>query len=460
MIRPYDLMPISIQNAACTLAGFYRARTRYSHHFYKTLASYERSVNLPIEELYRIQRQQLDQVVDRARRGTVAYRDLAPPSDHADHYEAMRRTLDAIDPLGKESYHDAVNDYVCKAGDRALIRVYTSGTTGSALPVWHTTKRIAENFAVVWRQRRTFGVDIKDSLITVGGQSIVPLKQTKAPYWRKNYYSGQTLFSVYHLAKQFLPAYIDELHENQARYVQGYPSALHVIAATMLDMNRPLPKGKIAAVFTSSESLLATQREMIEKAFNAPVRDHYACTELSMSMTACKEGRLHVDMEFGIVEVEVEEETDEWERGQLLVTALGTPGTMLIRYRIGDVGTRLKKPCECGRPGEVFSEVDGRVEDYVVTPDGRLIGRLDHIFKEQTDIAEAQIVQDSPDAITILIAPRFSYREASQKKLLSQIRDRLGDDLRVDIRLTDSIPREKNGKFRAVKSSIRSHSDV
>jgi phenylacetate-CoA ligase len=133
---------------------------------------------------------------------------------------------------------------------------------------------------------------------------------------------------------------------------------------------------------------------------------------------------------------------------------------MLIRYRIGDVGTRLKKPCECGRPGEVFSEVDGRVEDYILTPDGRLVGRLDHIFKEQTDIAEAQIVQDSPDAITILITPRFSYREASQKKLLSQIRDRLGDDLHIDIRLTDSIPREKNGKFRAVKSSIRSHSDV
>ena len=151
MIRPYDLMPISIQNAACTLAGFYRARTRYSRHFYETLASYERSVNLPIEEHYRIQRQQLDQVVDRARRGTVAYRDLAPPSDHTDHYEAMRRTLDAIDPLGKERYRDAVNDYVCKVGDRALIRVYTSGTTGSALPVLHSTKRIAENFAVVAR---------------------------------------------------------------------------------------------------------------------------------------------------------------------------------------------------------------------------------------------------------------------------------------------------------------------
>ncbi len=208
----------------------------------------------------------------------------------------MRGSLEAIDPLGKESYRDAVNDYVCKVGDRALIRVYTSGTTGSALPVWHTTKRIAENFAVVWRQRRTFGVDIKDSLITVGGQSIVPLKQTKAPYWRQNYYSGQTLFSVYHLAKQFLPAYIDELHENQARYVQGYPSSLHVIASTMLDMNRPLPKVKIAAVFTASESLLASQLATIEKPFNPPVRELYSCTEPSRSLPACEHGRRDVAM--------------------------------------------------------------------------------------------------------------------------------------------------------------------
>ena len=71
------------------------------------------------------------------------------------------------------------------------------------------------------------------------------------------------------------------------------------------------------------------------------------------------------------------------------LTGFANDATPFIRYRIGDVGTRSKRPCSCGRPGEVFLDVDGRIEDYVVTPDGRWIGRMDHVFKEQLEIAEA-----------------------------------------------------------------------
>ena len=191
---------------------------------------------------------------------------------------------------------------------------------------------------------------------------------------------------------------------------------------------------------------------MIEEAFSAPIYDRYGASEFAVSMTACSEGRLHVDMEFGHVEVEVVEETDDWERGALIVTGFANAATPMIRYRIGDVGTRSKRPCVCGRPGDVFLDVDGRVEDYVVTPDGRWIGRLDHIFKEQTSIAEAQIVQDDASAIEVRFVPSALWNEGSEPALLREIRSRLGDEIRVDLTRLEEIPREANGKFRAVKS--------
>jgi phenylacetate-CoA ligase len=184
------------------------------------------------------------------------------------------------------------------------------------------------------------------------------------------------------------------------------------------------------------------------------VRDRYGTSELAVSMTACRENRLHVDMEFCVVEVEPEEETDEWVRGPLLATGLGNDATPFLRYRIGDVGTRAKRPCPCGRPGDVFLDVDGRIEDYVVTPDGRWIGRLDHVFKEQLDVAEAQILQETPAAIEVLVVPRQSWSEAAERGLLKEIRARLGDAIRVELRLTEEIPREPNGKFRAVRSKV------
>jgi phenylacetate-CoA ligase len=224
----------------------------------------------------------------------------------------------------------------------------------------------------------------------------------------------------------------------------------------MLEENRPLPPGRIAAIFTSSESLLAFQRETIEKAFGAPVRDRYGVSEFGVSMTQCAVGHHHVDMEFCIVEVEVTEETDEYVTGPLLITGLAHDATPLFRYRIGDVGTRAKRPCPCGRPGDVFLKVDGRIEDYVLTPDGRLIGRLDHVFKEQLDVAEAQILQDTNESIDVLVIPRASYTEASGRRLLKEIRSRLGHEIGIRVHLVDSIPREPNGKFRAVKSRVGS----
>jgi phenylacetate-CoA ligase len=269
-----------------------------------------------------------------------------------------------------------------------------------------------------------------------------------------NYQGPQTLFSLYHMSARTLHDYIDAVHERPARYLQGYPSALHLVARALLDAGRPLPKRRLCAVFTSSESLLAFQRRTIEEAFEAPVRDRYGTSELAVSMTACAENNLHVDMEFCIVEVEPEEETNEWVRGPLLVTGLANDATPFLRYRIGDVGTRSKRPCPCGRAGDVFLAVDGRLEDYAITPDGRWIGRLDHIFKDQLDVAEAQILQETPAAIEVLVVPRPSWNDAAARGLLKEIRSRLGDEIRVDLRLTEEIPREPNGKFRAVKSKV------
>jgi phenylacetate-CoA ligase len=222
----------------------------------------------------------------------------------------------------------------------------------------------------------------------------------------------------------------------------------------MLATGTTLTRGQLKAVFTSSESLLAFQREDIEEAFGAKVWDRYGSAEFAVSMTGCPEQNLHVDMEYCIVEVEEIEETDEWVRGQLLVTGLANNATPFIRYRIGDVGTRLKGTCPCGRPGDVFLDVDGRVEDFIVTPSGRMIGRMDHIFKSMGSVEEAQILQTTPDAIDVVFVPGLGFDMAAESKLRREIRTRLGDEITVDLHAVAAIDREPNGKFRAVKSTI------
>ncbi|MFQ5418076.1 MAG: hypothetical protein ACE5FL_13680 [Myxococcota bacterium] len=454
----YPALPVFAQSLMCTAAGYTRFRARFNSHFRETLRTWESTVSGPLEDLHRIQRDRLDILVERARRYVPYYRDLAPPSRHSDPLTAIQETLADIPPLEKRAYRDQPKAFLARdVSPRRLLRGKTSGTTGSALPLWYTQKTLAEEYATVWRMRRECGVkDPSDPNLTFNGQIIVPFSQTRPPFWRTNAYIHQTLFSVYHMTPRNLRSYIDAVHEMPARYIQGYPSSIHLVARAMLEADRPLPPGRVAAVFTSSESLLAFQRETIEKAFGAPVRDRYGVSEFGVSMTQCEVGHHHVDMEFCIVEIETTEETDEYIAGPLLITGLAHDATPLFRYRIGDVGTRAKKPCVCGRPGDVFLKVDGRIEDYVLTPDGRLIGRLDHVFKEQLDVAEAQILQDTDESIDVLVIPRPTYSEASGRLLLKEIRSRLGHEIGIRVHLVDSIPREPNGKFRAVKSRVGS----
>ena len=79
---------------------------------------------------------------------------------------------------------------------------------------------------------------------------------------------------------------------------------------------------------------------------------------------------------------------------------------------------------------------------------------MDHVFKDQLDVAEAQILQDEPDSLLVLMVPRSEYTDTSGRRIVRQIRSRLGEEIQVRIELVNSIPREPNGKFRAVKSEV------
>lgn len=451
----YESLPVPAQNALCTADGYRRFRRRFTPHFRRTLEAWTASAHDPIERQWERQWRGLRLLLGLARDQSPYYRFLPDPIETGDARASLEQTLKAIPPLEKSVYRARTDDFLRRDVRRTQYNLrFTSGTTGSALQIFDGAERFAENYAAVWRQRMSFGVGLDDPFLAFTGQMTTPLHQRKPPFWRRDWYSRRTLFSVYHMSPENLRAYIDPIFASPARYAEGYPSALHLISCAMIEEGRCLPRGRLRAVFTSSESLLAHQRETIEQAFGAPVRDHYASAEHVVSMAECAEGRLHVDMEFGIVELETREETADWVRGPILVTGLGSPAAPMIRYRIGDIGTRSKHPCPCGRPGDVFLDIDGRIEDYVLTPEGRLVGRLDHVFKGRFDVAEAQILQDLPGALTVKVVPSSSFGTGSEASLGRGLWNLVGSSMHIDIQVVDRIEREPNGKFRAVKSTL------
>jgi phenylacetate-CoA ligase len=142
-------------------------------------------------------------------------------------------------------------------------------------------------------------------------------------------------------------------------------------------------------------------------------------------------------------------------RGEVIATGFANRAMPLIRYRTGDVATLRKRAgCPCGRSRPIIDELDGRIEDYVITPDGRRVGRMDHVFKDALLVKEAQILQGSSTGIVVRIAPRPGYGADAQARIEREFRARLGRDIGIRFELVEAIPREANGKFRAVISTL------
>jgi phenylacetate-CoA ligase len=126
-----------------------------------------------------------------------------------------------------------------------------------------------------------------------------------------------------------------------------------------------------------------------------------------------------------------------------------------IRYATGDLATRGEDRCPCGRAFPALAAIVGRLDDVVVTPDGREIGRLDPVFKGSSGLMEARIVQDRADHLRIEAVVTDGWSAAEEARLRSELAHRVGAGMTVDVVTVRRIERGPGGKLRGVVNELR-----
>ena len=452
----YDHAPWPLQNLFCTAEGARLRRLRYGRGFRKRLEFLEESIGWPLADLETYQLQELRRLLRFADRYVPHYRRVFKSTNVLPSDFTRLEQLAQFPVLEKETIRFKSRELL--PDNRSEIRVFkgrTSGTTGTSLPIYYSKDALVEEFATVWRLRKSVGMSMGKLHATFNGRRIVPLQRRRRPYWRINRASYQYLLSQYHIGPSTIGFYVDLLVRTPFSYWEGYPSFMVLAANGILDQGIQHWASPPVAIFPSSESLSNQARAILRSATGAIIRDRYGTGEYAVSMTECAMGRLHVDMEMGIVEVEERGRDASTVWGPILVTGLQNYGMPLIRYRIGDFGTMYLDQCACGRAGQTFQQIDGRIEDYVVTAEGNYVGRLDHVFKDLLSIREAQIVQHEEGRIHVKVVQRPDFSLEDEKRLRKELAKRLGSSMLVDIEYVEQIPRLPNGKFRAVVSLLK-----
>ena len=321
----------------------------------------------------------------------------------------------------------------------------TSGSTGTplALQVDEYTYKLA--MALLVDHEEIHGVSFGAKRATFAGRMLKLAGDMKPPFSRFNRAENQRLFSSYHINPDTFPHYKEELDKFQPVELIGYPSAICDLATHYLRSGSK-PGFQAKAVITNSETLLLWQRQNIESVFGCPVYDYYGTAEYVIFAGQDKSGIYRPNPLIGITEVDLE--SGSGDTGRLLATTLTNRQMPLLRYNLGDTATLVDAQGKTiGSPG--LKSINGRVDDYIETTDGRLIGRIDHIFKGIGGIREAQVIQKKPGSATIKLVKNAS-NDFNEADLISNCKERLGYDFRVVIELVPKILRGKNGKFRSV----------
>jgi phenylacetate-CoA ligase len=451
----YHRMPWQSRTIAASLRGFYLRYWRYGPASRNLVDSaLEREQWSPKQWRSHIENR-LAYVLQRAAREVPYYRN----------YWTQRRLrgdrasweyLPNWPILEKEALRQHARGFVADdCNVKKMFHEHTSGTSGKPLNLWWSRQTVQEWYALFEARCRIWaGVSKDDRWAILGGQLISSISDRRPPFWVWNAPLKQLYMSSYHLAPHLVPHYLEALKKYRIRYVLGYSSSLYALAHEILRQRRT--DLRMAVAITNAEPLFEYQRQTISEAFRCQVRETYGMAEIVATASECQEGRLHLWPEVGSVEVFKENEAAEnGASGDLVCTGLLNADMPLIRYRVGDRGSVGigEASCPCTRTLPTLASLEGRVDDVLYTADGRRIGRLDPVFKEDLSVCEAQIIQERLDRVRLRYVPDRDFSPKHARLLIKRLQDRMGA-VEVLLEEVDEIPREHNGKFRAVVCQI------
>jgi phenylacetate-CoA ligase len=452
----YPRLPVFLQNAACWYYGAKQARVRSGREFELRLRELLESEKWSASEIEAYQNEKLRGLIRHAYENVPYYRERWKGLKLSPGDIRSREDLAKLPVLTKEDVRQNLARLVSeKASRHDLVFRHTSGTTGKALHFYTTNSAIALQWAVWWRHRMRFGVQPGAWHANFTGKRVVPLEQQAPPFWRWNRPLHQALLTMHHLTAEKISSVMEFLNSQKFEFYSGYPSIIHMLALHAGTAGIYL-KSPPRAIFTGAENMLDFQRRDIQEFAGAVLTDQYGCSEGCGNASHCTEFVYHEDFEFGIVEGR------ELEPGNaarsILCTGLACDAFPFIRYEVGDTAVWQDngKPCLCGRASSVLLRIDGRKDDYVITPEGARIMRFDYVFKDVMNVKEAQVVQDQPGEIMIRAVRRPQYNSGDEAAIAREIQRWISPTLKIHFDYVPEIERERNGKFRAVMSRLKS----
>ncbi len=436
-VNPYLKLPRSIQNVAITIRNCRQLWRKYGYIRGFAKSPPPKPNGKPIYWLCCL--------LENAKRSCPYYADVLPPIPKVTPDTPVEEVLHRISILSKQLFKKEAKSFISRKANRFNSQPFkTSGSTGTPIRGVISLKDLRARYTAIWRWFAPFGMCPAKRWARFIGADITA--DTNKGIARRDLINNHLFLSVYHLSEQSVNYYVEALRCFKPEILEGYPSAVAILARLMLSAG--YDQLKIPAIFVTAETLLTEQVNVIERAFGTQPIDYYASNEFFTPLIAQgADGLMHLAPETGLVEVLGPEDRPvrAGEIGRMVVTSFHSNFMPLIRYDIGD----LARVVSGGPSNLIVSEIVGRIDDMVLGSDGRHVGRLSTALKKLPHSVEMAQCRIKNSEVRLLYVASVILSETEFKPFVQSIRAKLGP-VKVMFEKVNDIPVGPRGKRRSV----------
>ena len=361
----------------------------------------------------------------------------------------------------KETFRDALPDFT-STGPPRIGRLYVTTGGSTAVPVgFHQHKALFDvDAAFVVEAWGLAGFRWADRVGVLRG-SFVGTPQAPFRRYNESLYRGLEL-STYFLTPESYPRYREALHAFRPTALHVYPSAGHIFATLVVEAGDEGRFPGVRSIFTASENLYPWQVQSLRRAFpGARIFDLYSNAEKAVFTSWCEhEDVHHAWPQYGILEVidpSTGREVAEGEVGEVVATSFWNLATPFIRYRTADMARVGASSCpSCGRPWRILTRIEGRLQELVVTGDGRYISMTAlNMHNDLFDhVRQFQFAQREVGRLELRLAPKPSFTSGDRERIRGEIQAKLGTAMALEVAVVEEIHRTPAGKLRFLEQHL------
>lgn len=341
--------------------------------------------------------------------------------------------------------------------------ISTSGTSGEKLSFLMDRHSNVLEFVYYWRYWNWAGYHIGNGFAEFTSYFFMkrPDLENHVSYFQS--FSNRLMLNSLSISLSNIEEYVLAIRKYKPLFLKGLPSVLYYFALFLRE--RGIFDILFKAVFSTGEMLLDYHRKIIEETFSCKVYDSYGHMERTVAISECPKGGLHINSDYGLLEIVDRKRTnqDKTYTGKVVGTSFFNFSMPFIRYDVGDiVEFEEDEKCLCGRNLPVVKRINGRHQDIIITPDGKVITTLFIVFNEVPGIVIGQIIQESIDKLIVKIVKNDDFTEDSRFLLTKNIKKFVGENMKIEIEILkyEDMKSAQKGKFRTIISNLSNKMNI